>query len=174
MEQHLLVRSLLPSPISEGFSVKYLPVVLLLCSLPAFGDSVFAFQNGSATTVNLATSPTLNATFGGPNPLLVFGLELPAGTGLVTLTFTLGPESFFRQFQWNGSNCSPCIEAQAFQIARNLYSPTSGIFTVNANGITDTYNFSVVEAVPEPATLALFGSGLVGVLWRKFKSKNKK
>jgi PEP-CTERM motif len=151
----------------------FLALLLLITTLSAFADDVrfdtYALQNGGGTSVPLgpgldplllsdpwdsSTVVLAFVTYYGPvmNVTHSYSLDLPS------LHLTQGP--------WTDScNDSGGCEFGLLTLwwVPRAYQETPGEYSVTANGSTDTYAFRYVSTVPEPDTLIMWGSGLVGL-----------
>ena len=149
--------------------------VLMIAVLPSFADSItfstFAFQNEGSVPLGPGLNPLLNPT--SPN-VLFFGTRIgPIGNYVFSATLNL--PGFQRMTGPITAVCHDvtfCIEGSGGSVP-NFYKPTPGTLSVTLNGVTETYNFRYQTPVPEPTTLALFGTGLMTVLWRKYVDRNR-
>lgn len=132
-------------------------------------DDVVVYQNEGNDAVSLGANPgaTVNPTFPGS---LLFGIVLTDDTPNLVLHTTL-------QLAGNGSSLADVTlfglggqitYQDSFPIPCCIYSPIAGTLTIDFTGGTrTTWQFSLVDPVPEPATVFLTASGLGVAWWRR-------
>jgi PEP-CTERM motif len=64
-----------------------------------------------------------------------------------------------------------CVLAGIDFSVPTTFTPVSGTLTVHFNDEIETFNFHYLSNVPEPVTLVLVGTGLVGIGWQKYRAK---
>lgn len=148
---------------------------VFFAALSAHADSIgttYALQaNGS---VPLGGSPPLLLTQGVPGwRYLIFASILPPMQGPVTFGVTVGSFTFSAPFLVNCVGQSQCFTDQGFIFPVGFYRPVNGVLTVSFEGQTHEYAFQMIEPVPEPATLALVGTGLAAIVRKKLRSRVK-
>ncbi len=176
-----------------------LTLVLLLscvaaCEASAKADTltfsnVVALQNNGSTRVDLLSNP--GVTIIGPRISFLVDItgSLPAGTSsILQITYTeAGSAPIVQTFTIPAFGSVPPPYSQLFTInspgANGQGVPaTLTISIINAPGlsvspgaghfVTHTYTFNVAQPVPEPATLGLLGSGVIG-LWARRRRRRR-
>ncbi|HTF71150.1 MAG TPA: PEP-CTERM sorting domain-containing protein [Edaphobacter sp.] len=101
----------------------------------------------SSFTYSLADLTSFSATLSG-DTLLTLSLQ----TG-----FNFGTDPLFRAESFTVTNLGPGGSSTHSSI------PDEGIFLTSTGQVTETGSASSVPSVPEPSTLALFGTGILGL-----------
>jgi len=79
-----------------------------------------------------------------------------------TYTIDLNGLAIASNIAFCGSNVG-CTGAAVPSYVNGLFDTFAGVANVNDIGYIDNYSVSTPSAVPEPASLALFGTGLVAL-----------
>jgi len=151
----------------------------LLIVTPAFATSMsnFASQQGGSNLVQMTVgqSPRLTTSFAGTQFQNTFPTDLifqtnldPIGTFTLAYTLSIGGQTFSMPTQPEScTNAAGCSFDADFAMP-TLYHPTLGTLTVKLNGIASAYSFVFQSPVPEPTSLVLLGTGLIGIACRNY------
>ena len=153
-------------------------------------SNVVGLQNNGSTRVDLLSNP--GVTIIGPRISFLVDIEgtLPAGvTSQLRITYAeAGSAPIVQTFTIPAFGSVPPPYSQLFTInspgATIQGTPaTLTISIINASGfsvspgsghfVTHTYSFNAAQPVPEPATMVLLGSGLMG-LWAQARRRRVK
>ena len=145
---------------------------------PLTFKNVVALQNNGATRVDLLSNPGVTL-FG---PQLTFLVDItgdlpPGGSSLLEITYTeAGSAPIVLTFPIPAFGNIPPPYTQLFTItspgATFAGTPATLTISIPGNG-SQTYTFRVAQPVPEPASLALLGTGMLGI-WSKVRRRRRR
>jgi len=159
--------------------MKTLCAVLILSAL-SFADSfssLSVMQGSQFVSLSQTSTPTLKLSIGPslrvlgyPQGYMLFQMPLDSATGVFTSTFTInwtwpsgftGPWTTTLMSYMDSTTCqSPCSSLVFIAIPK-FTGIKSGSIQFSFNGQqSGVYNFDIMRPIPEPGTLAMFGSGL--------------
>lgn len=148
-------------------------LLLILGSL-AKADSFTTMEvlqpDGSFVSLTPGASTPITWTFaphevGSASPFLAFFFPLDPLSSTFTSTLTIAGVGSFFTTALDASICGsdPCYGIAALVLPR-FYGSRTGTVQFSFGGTTSqTYGFTLMEPVPEPTTLLMFGAGLAAV-----------
>lgn len=167
----------------------WLTTIFFLTTLPALCDSVTFTASASQPGGDIALVPTgnplLQPSFCLPVCILQFGTFVPnPSTPTVytfSSTFTLGGQALPASIPFT-LTCTPQVFNNRCSVGTGFVIPNcckglteDGTFTATVNGVSQTFHFQLQEVnpnvTPEPASMCLFGTGLVAIGWKRFRRK---
>ena len=165
-----------------------LAAIVLFTSLPVFSDSVpftvFVLQPSGNIPLDPNGNPTFQQTLCQSACVFEIGINVPLPSTTTTYTFTYTFTFGNQVFVGNPPfvlTCSPqdnlgsCSVGYGFLADCCNRTPIPGTFTATVNGVSETFHFQYLPLVtPEPATMSLLGTGIVGIAWRKYRQKRQR
>ncbi|MEP6741289.1 MAG: PEP-CTERM sorting domain-containing protein [bacterium] len=159
-------------------------ILMVLCGAtsavkadPLSFSNVVALQNNGGTRVDLFSNPGVTL-FG---PQITFLVDItgdlpPGGSSLLQITYTeAGSAPIALTFPIPAFGNIPPPYTQLFTItspgATFAGTPATLTISIPGNG-SQTYTFNVAQPVPEPASLALLGTGMLGI-WSKVRRRRR-
>ena len=112
-----------------------------------------------------------NLVFGGPVGGFVNGVGVGGPFDFFTVFQPLGNIEFQRTYSLTGPQLNAILADSFFDVFVDLDSSVGLFDPPNYVEVTLTYNSSGGPVVPEPASLLLFGTGLVGAAGRAWKKR---
>jgi hypothetical protein len=166
----------------------WLTAIFSLTTLPAVCDSISitvdAVQPGGVVILEPTGNPLLQPSFCLPICFIEFEMTVPNPSTptvyMFSSTLTLGGQALPAPFPFT-ETCTPQgFDGGECGLDPSFFIPNcckglieDGTFTATVNGISKTVHFQLQEVnpnvIPEPATICLFGTGLVAIGWKRFR-----
>lgn len=135
---------------------------------PLTGTSTLVGPTGVGALSGLAYNGTMYAIAGGTGPANLYTINLT--TGAATLVGNTGIQAGSLEFGPDGNLYAGTTGALGGRLYRII--PLTGASTlVGSTGFADVTGLTLVNQIPEPATILLFVGGLLTILYRRSRGR---